>query len=103
VAVEKTFPDGFINATFVSDSLSAQLKTPARRHQLCLVNLLRELNFFEQMFHHKWATEMKDLLTKALKLKDTMTLKQYTGPFDQRTAGTRYLTFCNPMKALRYE
>ena len=86
VTVENTFPDGFANATFVSDSLSAQLKTPAREHQLCLAHLLRELNFFEQLYHHKWATEMKDLLTRAIKLKDTMTLKQYTGSFDQRGA-----------------
>jgi len=86
VTVENTFPQGFGNATFVSDSLSAQLKTPAKRHQLCLAHLLRELNYFEQIYHHKWATEMKDLLTRAIKLKDTMTPEQYTGSFDQRTA-----------------
>jgi transposase len=85
VTVENTFPEGFVNATFVSDSLSAQLKTSARRHQLCLAHLLRELNYFEQLYHHQWATEMKGLLTRAIKLKDTMTLEQYTGPFDQRT------------------
>ena len=86
VTVENTFPEGFGNATFVSDSLSAQLKTPAKRHQLCLAHLLRELNFFEQLYHHKWATEMKDLLTRAIKLKDTMTPEEYTGSFGQRTA-----------------
>jgi transposase len=86
VTVEKTFPDGFKNATFVSDSLSAQLKTTARRHQLCLAHLLRELNFFQEMYHHKWVTDMKDLLTRAIKLKDTMILKQYAEPFEERTA-----------------
>lgn len=86
VTVENTFPQGFGNATFVSDSLSAQLKTPAKRHQLCLAHLLRELNYFEQIYHHKWATQMKDLLTRTIKLKDTMTPEQYTGSFDQRTA-----------------
>jgi transposase len=86
VTVENTFPQGFGNATFVSDSLSAQLKTPAKRHQLCLAHLLRELNYFEQIYHHKWVTQMKDLLTRAIKLKDTMTPEQYTGSFDQRTA-----------------
>ncbi|MCK9520208.1 MAG: transposase, partial [Dehalococcoidia bacterium] len=74
------------NATFVSDSLSAQLKTPARDHQLCLAHLLRELNYFEQIYHHQWATEMKDLLTRAIKLKDIMSPEQYTGSFGQRTA-----------------
>jgi transposase len=86
VTVGKTFPDGFVNATFISDSLSAQLKTFARRHQLCLAHLLRELSFFQELYHHKWATEMKDLLTRAIKLKETMTLKQYSGPFEERTA-----------------
>jgi hypothetical protein len=50
VTVENTFPEGFINATFVSDSLNAQLKTPARRHQLCLAHLLRELNFQRRLW-----------------------------------------------------
>ncbi len=86
VTVENTFPEGFVNATFVSDSLSAQLKTPAREHQLCLAHLLRELNFFEQMYHHRWATDMKNLLTGAIKLKDTMTLKHYTETCNERTA-----------------
>ena len=86
VTVENAFPEGFVHATFVSDSLSAQLKTPAKEHQLCLAHLLRELNYFEQIYHHRWATEMKDLLTRAIKLKDTMSPGQYTGSFDQRTA-----------------
>ena len=84
VTVENTFREGFRNATFVSDSLSAQLKTPAKRHQLCLAHLMRELNYFEQIYHHKWATQMKDLLIRAIKLKDTITQEQYTGSFDQR-------------------
>ena len=46
----------------------------------------QELNYFEQIYHHRWATEMKDLLTRAIKLKDTMSPGQYTGSFDQRTA-----------------
>jgi transposase len=86
VTVEKTFPNGFINATFVSDSLGAQLKTFARRHQLCLAHLLRELNYFQELYRLKWVIDMKVLLTRAIKLKDTMTLKQYTEPFEERTA-----------------
>lgn len=83
--IEKLFPMGFINATFVSDSLSAQLKTPARRHQLCLAHLLRELNFFQETYHLKWVTEMKDLLTSAITLKGSMTIRQYREPLVERT------------------
>ena len=85
VTVKNTFPDGFPNATFVSDCLSAQLKTPAKRHQLCLVHLLRDLNFFEELYHHKWAKDMKALLKKAIILKNSMTLGQYDEPLEERT------------------
>ncbi len=86
VTVDKTFPNGFPNATYVSDSLSAQLKTVARRHQLCLAHLLRELNYFEETFHHKWAIDMKALLKRAIELKNTMTEEQYTESLEERTA-----------------
>jgi transposase len=45
--IENLFPDGFPQAVYVSDCLAAQLKTPARLHQICLAHLLRELNNFE--------------------------------------------------------
>jgi len=86
VTVTNTFPNGFPNATYVSDSLSTQLKTVARRHQLCLAHLLRELNYFEELFHHKWVIDMKVLLKKAIILKNTMNLEQYTETFEERTA-----------------
>jgi len=86
VTVNKTFPDGFPNATYVSDSLSAQLKTFSKRHQLCLAHLLRELNYFEELFHHKWVIDMKVLLKRAIMLKNIMTLEQYTEPLEERIA-----------------
>lgn len=86
VTIQNTFPNGFPNATYVSDSLSAQLKTNAKRHQLCLAHLLRELKYFEQLFCHKWAIDMKVLLQRAIKLKNTMTLEQYNEPLEERKA-----------------
>lgn len=83
--VQKIFPDGFPNATLVSDSLSAQLKTPAKNHQLCLAHLFRELNFFQEMYHIKWVKGMKDILSKAIKLKKSMVPKQYDLPFQERS------------------
>jgi transposase len=85
VTVTNTFPNGFPNATLVSDCLSAQLKTPAKRHQLCIVHLLRDLNFLEELYHHKWANDMKALLKKAIILKKSMTLEQYDKPLEERT------------------
>jgi transposase len=82
--VTKTFPNGFPNATYVSDSLSAQLKTTAKSHQLCLAHLLRELTYFQQIYKHSWPTQMKALLQKAIVLRNTMTLNQYTEPCKER-------------------
>ena len=65
--INKFFPNGFPNATYVSDALSAQLKTNAVRHQLCLAHLLRELNYFDELYHHKWSIDMSDLLRKAIR------------------------------------
>ena len=82
--INKFFPGGFPNATHVSDALSAQLKTPAVRHQLCLAHLLRELNYFDEVYHHKWANQMSDLFKRAIRLKNEMTPEQFTGPMEER-------------------
>jgi hypothetical protein len=71
-------------ATLISDSWAAQLKTPAKRHQLCLAHLLRELNYFQELYHIKWAADMKDLLSRAISLKNKMILEQYDQPFEDR-------------------
>ena len=83
--VRETFPDGLPHATLVSDSWAAQLKTPAKRHQLCLAHLMRELNFLWELYHIKWVTEMKDILSRAIKLKNMMTPEQYDQPFEARS------------------
>ncbi len=42
-AISDNFPNGFENGVLVSDCWTAQLKTPAIKHQLCLAHLLQEL------------------------------------------------------------
>lgn len=66
--IQETFSDGLPNAIYVSDSLSAQLKTATKSNQLCLAHILRELNDFIEQNQNQWATEMKQLLQKAIKL-----------------------------------
>ncbi len=84
ITISNNFPNGFPNATYISDSLSAQLKTFASEHQLCLAHLLRELNYFNEIYNCKWSIEMKALLKKAIALKKKMKLEQYLEPFEQR-------------------
>jgi transposase len=76
--IQETFPNGLPNAIYISDSLSAQLKTVTKSNQLCLAHILRELNYFIDQYQNKWAIEMKHLLQKAIRLKHRMTLNQYT-------------------------
>jgi transposase len=81
----RAFPDGFPQATLVSDSWAAQLKTPAKTHQLCLAHLLRELNFLQELYKIKWITEMKEVLSSAIILKKRMTPEQFDLPFKERS------------------
>ena len=84
VTINNIFPNGFPNATYVSDSLSAQLKTFANRHQLCLAHLMRELNYFNELYQHRWSLDMKVLLKRAILLKKTMSLEQYENQNHER-------------------
>ena len=83
--INAIFPNGFPNSVYVSDSLSAQLKTVAKYHQLCLAHLLRELKYFNDISPHNWVNEMKALLIRAILLKKSMTLEQYSQPLKERT------------------
>jgi len=84
ITIENEFPDGFPGAILVSDSLSAQLKTPALLHQLCLAHLLRELNAFIESSENEWAKLLKTLFEKAIQLKRSLTPTQYDEPLEER-------------------
>ena len=76
-AVKALFPDGFPNATLVSDSLAAQLKTPAKQHQLCLSHLDRDLDLLIELYPFTWPDRMKSLLRDAVRLKRSMAPGRY--------------------------
>jgi transposase len=78
--VEEYFSLGFSNAIYVSDCWSSQLKVPALKHQLCFAHLLRELKNFEESFECEWSLKMKELLQKAIKLKNQMSSADYFKP-----------------------
>lgn len=72
--VNALFPKGFSKATLCSDRWKAHLKTYANQHQLCLAHLLRELEYLIQLEKTPWANQFKELLLKAIKLKQTLTV-----------------------------
>ena len=77
---EDYFSDGFPMAVYVSDCWSAQLKTIAKLHQLCLAHLLRELTNFEDALKCDWSKELKLLFKKAIALKQELQPHDYLHP-----------------------
>ena len=78
--VKKYFQEGFSNSIYVSDSWAAQLKVPAKGHQLCMAHLLRELTNFILNLGSPWSKEMKALFLSAIELKHEMTENDYVHP-----------------------
>jgi transposase len=78
--IEEYFPGGFLHSFYVSDCWASQLKTPAKAHQLCIAHLLRELLNFEKSLKDSWSVKVKELLYRALSLKDRMSIEDYQNP-----------------------
>ena len=77
------FPKGFPQSVYVSDCWAAQLKVPAKLHQLCMAHLLRELNNFVEALDCKWSVDMKALITDAIVLKQQLSITDYKQPCQQ--------------------
>jgi transposase len=75
--IEKIFKNGFPISIYVTDCLSAQLKVPAKLHQICIVHLLRELANFIDVFQCQWSGKMKQLLKDAIELKSQLQPNDY--------------------------
>ena len=73
--IDSIFAKGFVNATLLSDRWSAQLKTYAKNHQLCLAHLLRDLTFLEELEKHDFSTEFKTLIGAVFDLKRLQNLQ----------------------------
>ncbi len=75
---ENLFPNGFPNAVLSSDAYAVHLATPCKAHQLCLAHLMRELNYFIEIYPlNPWPDKLKALFKKAIALKAKMTQEQY--------------------------
>lgn len=67
-AVTTFFPDGFPESILVHDRWAAQLNTPARRHQLCLAHLLRDLQYCLDVDGSAVVYRLQQLFQKAIRL-----------------------------------
>jgi len=77
--IKDTFKDGFPESVLVHDCWKSHFNTRAFSHQLCMAHLLRELQYFEERYNHKWARIFKLLIILAIKLKDNLTINDYYG------------------------
>ena len=74
ITIQNEWKEGFPVAALISDRLSAQLKTPAFIHQVCLAHLLREITFIEEVENHPFAHEFKEFIKKVFEFKKNQTI-----------------------------
>jgi transposase len=82
--ISNSFENGLPGTILVHDCWKPHFKSGTTGHQLCIAHLLRELKHFEERFDHSWATDFKELLVDALKLKKKLTRVQYFYPLKER-------------------
>jgi transposase len=75
--VESNFPNGFENATLISDRYEAHLKTKASAHQLCTSHLFRDLEYIIELTDSLRAKRLQLLLYDALLLNKEMEEEDY--------------------------
>ena len=81
--INNLFKNGFPISVYVTDCLRAQLKVPAKVHQICIAHLLRELNNFIDVFKCPWSVQIKELFQQAIKLESQMSPEDYRSPSEK--------------------
>jgi transposase len=83
--IEGNFPEGFRKSVFVHDCWKSHFQTDVHTRQLCTAHLLRELNYLEERYHHRWPVRFRKLLLDGIKLKEKLTPGDYYQPIIERT------------------
>ena len=83
-SIKQNFNSGFSNAVLVHDCWKSHFNTTALSHQLCIAHLLRDLNYLDERYEHKWSRICKMLFYSALQLKDEMSVSDYYQPCIKR-------------------
>lgn len=76
-SIDQTFKEGFKNSALVHDCWSSHFNTDAKTHQICIAHLLRDLNYLNELYDHKWGRATKLLLQTALRLEKQMNIADY--------------------------
>jgi transposase len=84
--IKDNFENGFKNAVLIHDCWRSHFKTPALSHQLCISHLIRELNYFIEVYKDEWAIKFRRLLIDSLEVKKHMKLNDYYSLNHPKTA-----------------
>ena len=76
--IAETFPNGLPNAVLVHDRWAAHFGCEVYDHQVCLVHLLRDLNYIHQVHQSNWAKSLTLLFKEAIALNKEV---DYDGSF----------------------
>jgi len=76
-SIDQTFKDGFKNSVLVHDCWASHFNTDAITHQVCIAHLLRDLNYLNELYGHKWSQATKLLFQIAINLNKQMKLPDY--------------------------
>lgn len=94
---QKSITDNFRNvfkkATLVHDCWASHFNTPAMTHQICVSHLLRDLNYLNDLYRHKWSRAVKLLFQLSLKLEEQMNAVDYYIENKRRTQLEKRLYF----------
>lgn len=77
ISINEAFKDGFKDAVLVHDCWKSHFNTPAKSHQICIVHLLRDLNYLNELYNHKWSKVCKTIFKSALSLEKQMQKVDY--------------------------
>lgn len=83
--IKEIFPHGFTNAIINHDRWASQINTPAKGHQLCTAHLLRDSNYLVELYKNEWATKLKALISRSIKLKYRLQPIDYLRGIPERT------------------
>ena len=71
-SIDQTFKEGFKNSVLVHDCWASHFNTDALSHQICMAHLLRDVNYLNELYQHKWSKAIKLLFKSALVLEKQM-------------------------------
>jgi transposase len=93
--IKGEFPNGFPDSVLISDRWAAQLKTPAKAHQICTAHLLREFKYCKELDKIDWAQKFIDFLKKCFDVKANNSALE--------TNSSKLQELKNELKSLLYE